>query len=109
MWQCSVCGYVWDGEEAPEKCPKCGAVKEKFAKVEDKAMELIERSRFTNSLHMALYSILEQVADVAEDGIDDNLDPACVKIFKKALEQAEILQQSIKAELQGHMKKGKWG
>jgi len=58
---------------------------------------------------MALYSILEQVADIAEDGIDDNLDPACVKIFKQAQEQADILQQSIKAELQGHMKKGKWG
>ena len=47
--------------------------------------------------------------DVAEDGIDDNLDPDCVKIFAQALEQAEILQQSIKAELQGHMNKGKWG
>ena len=109
MWQCSVCGYIWDGEEAPDKCPKCGAPKAKFAAVEGKAMELVERSRFTNGLHMALYSILEQVADIAEDGIDDNLDPACVKIFRQAQEQADILQQSIKAELQGHMKKGKWG
>jgi hypothetical protein len=41
--------------------------------------------------------------------VDDNLDPPCVKIFKRAQEQAEILQQSIKAELQGHMNKGKWG
>jgi predicted nucleic acid-binding Zn-ribbon protein len=109
MWQCASCGYVWDGEEPPDKCPKCGAAKEKFAKLEDKAMELVERSRFTNSLHMHLYAVLEQVVDVAEDGIDDNLDPGCVKIFKRALEQAEVLQQSIKAELQGHMKKGKWG
>ena len=21
---CSVCGYVYEGEEAPEKCPQCG-------------------------------------------------------------------------------------
>jgi hypothetical protein len=77
--------------------------------LEDKAKDLIERSRFTNDLHMGLYLLLEQVMDVAEDGVDDNLDPNCVKIFKQALEQAEILQQSIKAELQGHMSKGKWG
>jgi hypothetical protein len=52
---------------------------------------------------------MEQVMDIAEDGIDDNLDPGCVRIFKRALEQAEIVQQSVKAELQGHTKKGKWG
>ena len=22
---CSVCGYVYEGEAAPEKCPICGA------------------------------------------------------------------------------------
>ena len=27
---CSVCGYVHEGDEAPEKCPQCGAPKEKF-------------------------------------------------------------------------------
>jgi predicted nucleic acid-binding Zn-ribbon protein len=109
MWQCGACGYVWDGEEPPDKCPKCGAAKEKFVELDAKAMELVERSRFTNSLHMQLFLLMEQVMDVAEDGIDDNLDGACVKIFKRALEQAEISQQSIKAELQGHMNKGKWG
>ena len=109
MWQCGSCGYMWDGEEAPDKCPKCGAAKEKFTKLEDKAADIVERSRFTNDLHMQLYVVLEQVIAVAEDGIDDNLDPNCVKIFKRAAEKAEILQQSIKAELQGHTKKGKWG
>ncbi len=109
MWRCGVCGYVWDGEEPPEACPKCGAPREKYTQLDEKAAELIERSRFTNNLHMQLFSLLEQVIDLAEDGIDDNLDPPCVRIFKRAMEQAEILQQSIKAELQGHMNKGKWG
>ena len=27
---CSVCGYVFEGNEAPDKCPVCGAPKEKF-------------------------------------------------------------------------------
>ena len=27
---CTVCGYVYEGEAAPEKCPVCGAPAEKF-------------------------------------------------------------------------------
>ncbi len=27
---CTVCGYVYEGEKAPEKCPMCGAPAEKF-------------------------------------------------------------------------------
>jgi predicted nucleic acid-binding Zn-ribbon protein len=109
MWRCGGCGYVWDGEEPPEECPKCGAAEAKFVQIEAKGVELIDRSRFTNSLHMQLYVLLEQVMDVAEDGIDDNLDPGCVKIFRQTMDLSEIMQQSIKAELQAHMNKGKWG
>jgi len=109
MWKCGVCGNVWDGEEPPDACPKCGSAREKYAELDDKATELVDRSRFTNSLHMTLFSVLEQVMEIAEDGIDDNLDGGCVKIFEQAAAQAELLQQSIKAELQTHMNKGKWG
>ena len=31
---CKVCGYVYEGESAPEKCPQCGASRDKFEKVE---------------------------------------------------------------------------
>ena len=27
---CGVCGYVHEGDAPPDKCPQCGAVKEKF-------------------------------------------------------------------------------
>ena len=27
---CSVCGYVYEGDQAPEKCPQCGVPAEKF-------------------------------------------------------------------------------
>lgn len=27
---CTVCGYVHEGEQAPAKCPKCGAPASKF-------------------------------------------------------------------------------
>ena len=29
---CSVCGYVYEGDEAPASCPQCKAPKEKFVK-----------------------------------------------------------------------------
>jgi rubrerythrin len=31
---CSVCGYVYEGEEAPKECPVCHAPEEKFVKQE---------------------------------------------------------------------------
>lgn len=32
---CSVCGYVYEGDAAPEKCPQCGVPANKFNKVEE--------------------------------------------------------------------------
>ena len=32
---CSVCGYVYEGPEPPEKCPVCKAPREKFNKVDE--------------------------------------------------------------------------
>jgi rubrerythrin len=34
---CVVCGYVHEGTEAPEKCPKCGAPASKFNEVDETA------------------------------------------------------------------------
>ena len=31
-WVCSVCGYVWEGEQPPEKCPQCKVPGDKFVK-----------------------------------------------------------------------------
>ncbi len=35
-WKCTVCGYIHEGEEAPEKCPLCGAAREKFVEIREK-------------------------------------------------------------------------
>ena len=32
---CSVCGYVHEGDSAPEKCPLCGAPASKFTKQDE--------------------------------------------------------------------------
>ena len=39
---CSVCGYVYEGDEAPEKCPVCGVPAEKFNKVDGVAQGVSE-------------------------------------------------------------------
>ena len=36
---CSVCGYVHEGGEAPDKCPQCGALKEKFNEKKEGVMQ----------------------------------------------------------------------
>ena len=30
QWVCSICGYVYDGDEPPENCPRCGAPRVEF-------------------------------------------------------------------------------
>jgi rubrerythrin len=35
---CQVCGYIYEGEAAPEKCPVCGATSDKF---EEQAGDLV--------------------------------------------------------------------
>lgn len=32
---CTVCGYIYEGTEAPEKCPICKAPQDKFKEMED--------------------------------------------------------------------------
>ena len=34
-WVCNVCGYVYEGEAAPEACPVCKAPASKFTKQDD--------------------------------------------------------------------------
>lgn len=38
IWRCTVCGWLHEGENPPEHCPRCGAPADKF--------ELVDLSRF---------------------------------------------------------------
>jgi len=33
-WKCTVCGYIHEGDEPPEKCPVCGADRSKFIEID---------------------------------------------------------------------------
>lgn len=37
-WICTVCGYIAEGEEAPEKCPVCKAPRDRFKELDQKEL-----------------------------------------------------------------------
>ena len=36
-WECTVCGYIHEGEEPPEECPVCSADKSMFVEITEQA------------------------------------------------------------------------
>lgn len=108
LWKCGVCGYVHEGEEAPDYCPKCGAPKEKFIELGAEDAEKIIMSRRTNEIHMEIVNLAEMIAELAREGIEINLDPPCVTLFNQAIAESYVIKQRCIAEMEGHMKKGKW-
>ncbi len=44
-WRCSVCGYIHEGDEPPDKCPVCGADKSMFELISDTTEKSGEKSR----------------------------------------------------------------
>lgn len=108
LWRCQICGYVHSGDEAPDVCPKCGAPKEKFTELSEEEAKKIYASDRTNDIHMAIIDLSMKIAELSKEGIEINLDPPCVAAFEKAKNEAWVIKQRAKAELEGHMKKGKW-
>ena len=68
---CSVCGYVHEGDSAPEKCPQCRVPAEKFNKVEE------------NKLTWATEHVVGITEGVSEDIIRDlraNFEGECCEV-----------------------------
>lgn len=42
---CPICGYVYEGEEPPEKCPQCGCPGSKFEEQSDKELVFADEHR----------------------------------------------------------------
>lgn len=42
---CSICGYVHEGDSAPDKCPQCNAPKEKFLEKTEGKLEWADEHR----------------------------------------------------------------
>ena len=108
LFRCSVCGFIHEGTEAPEACAKCGAPKDKFIELSTEEADKIYKSDRTNDIHMELIALCDKIVKLSLEGINLNLDPPCVSTFEKAKNEAWVIKQRAKAELEGHMKKGKW-
>jgi len=108
LYKCEVCGMELEEGQLEDKCPKCGAPKEKYHEMAAEDAEKVTRSEFTNDLHIELIDLLNQIEDISNLGIEDNLDPSCVNIFKRAKAHALLMKQYCKAEIVGHIAKGKW-
>lgn len=106
--KCEVCGLIHEASEMGDFCPKCNAPKEKFRELTQEESDKVLRSQKTNDLHAKLIGLLTEVEKVADCGIEDNLDPGCVKIFNEVKKEASMFKRKAMAELAGHVGKGKY-
>ncbi|MBU2700067.1 hypothetical protein Ga0466249_001159 [Sporomusaceae bacterium BoRhaA] len=108
LFKCNVCNFVWEGETAPDVCPKCGQPHEKFVELTPESADKVYKSERTNDIHMEIITLIDNIIALSQEGIDLNLDPACVSAFNQALNEGYIIKQRSKAEIENHISKGKW-
>lgn len=108
LFKCTVCGYIHEGEVAPEKCPKCGVGADKFVELTKEEADKIYRADKTNTLLAQLSVLADKIIKISHEGIEDNLDPACFKVFTNAKNEAWVIKQRAKAEIESHVNKSKW-
>ena len=67
---CSVCGYVHEGDTAPEKCPQCGVPASKFNKQEDGLSWAAEH----------VVGVAQGVDEEILQGLRDNFNGECSEV-----------------------------
>ena len=68
---CTVCGYVHEGDAPPEKCPQCGAPKEKFVEQTDGNMVWADEHRI---------GIAKGVDEEILEGLRANFTGECTEV-----------------------------
>ncbi len=69
-WVCTVCGYVYEGEAAPEKCPVCKAPASKF--------KLMEEGRNWAAEHVV--GVAQGVDERIIQGLRENFNGECTEV-----------------------------
>lgn len=86
-WVCPVCGYIHEGEEAPEKCPQCGVAGEKFNEMKAETS----------------YATVHVVGEGAKDKIEADVYEGLVANFNgECTEVGMYLAMSRVAEREGY-------
>ena len=68
---CKVCGYIHFGEEAPEKCPQCGAGKDKFEEKQEKTGEYADEHKI---------GVAQGLDEEVVAGLRDNFNGECCEV-----------------------------
>ena len=68
---CAVCGYVHEGNEPPEKCPQCGAPKEKFHEAKQQSTQWADEHRI---------GVAQGVDAEVYEGLKANFNGECTEI-----------------------------
>lgn len=84
---CTVCGYVYEGTEAPEKCPLCGAPASKFKVMEETG---------------ALEFVTEHEIGIAADTDDQMKQDLCTHFNGECSEVGMYLAMSRQADREGY-------
>ena len=69
-WVCKVCGFVFEGEEAPEVCPVCKAPKSKFEEVKGEMTWAAEH----------VVGIAKDVPEEIKQGLRENFQGECTEV-----------------------------
>lgn len=72
---CPVCGYVYEGDSAPEKCPQCGVPGSKFTVIDDNGGKLV----FADE-HKIGVGKLEGVPEEIIEGLRANFTGECTEV-----------------------------
>ena len=85
-WICTVCGYVHEGDQAPDRCPQCRQPKDKFK-------ELVEEK---------LNFVTEHVIGVAKDSDPEMIKDLNAQFMSEATEVGMYLAMSRQADREGY-------
>jgi len=83
---CTICGYVHEGEGAPDKCPICGAAKEKFMEQSQERLVFADEHRV---------GIAKDVDPEIIQGLRENFQGECMEV-------GMYLAMSRQAEREGY-------
>ena len=73
---CTVCGYIYEGTEAPEKCPICKAPASKFKEMED----TVDDDLTFATVHVLGQAYKDSVDDEVIKGLKDHFAGECGEV-----------------------------
>lgn len=108
LWKCSICSLIIKSDKPPEVCTKCGQKAEEYAQLSDVETGKLYSSDRTNDIHAEIISLASRIVALSCEGIEIDLDPSCVTTLTSAKNEAWLIKQRSKAELEDHIRNAKW-